>query len=615
MSQRTSVPRILQPLQNAIHRASVSREMGDSFDASGMNDTLDVEQGLDSIPEIDEPPLVDDEYILPASSRRGKFSVGGFLGRLVHLIWRMTMAVVAMIFRALSAVMLTLGWTLGSIYDVTLKRPMDFLGGSHSKASVLMTKYFVTALGLYLAWYFLRNPLSALVPSRGHADYDYHAPSIPASDLSELSARLQRLETAFSGIAADSIRDRGRLEGESRGREALTGRLTSLEAKVSQEASRSGQAEEQARKWERDGLGEVRREIQALQAQVAAAAHRAPGIGSDEQARTRLKELEERLGGVEGGVKEALEASKHAVKVDDKAGAAWWRKLAASSASGGQAAPALTIKSSDGQDVTRLIGHLVDGAVSRYSKDMLARQDFALYSGGAGVIPQLTSATYEIRPAGVRGSVVGWLTGRGFAVGRPPVTALHHELQVGHCWPFRGQQGQLGIQLSAPVFVQEVTIDHAAREVAFDMRSAPREMELWGLVEGAENVERYEAWRAERAREREERRVEAELAGEEAGVQEDAEDVAIPESLSAASGAPWVRVARMVYDAHAAQNVQTFAADEAYARLGVDVGLVALRIESNWGQDDFTCLYRVRVHGEALRPAPAPLPALEDDLP
>jgi SUN domain-containing protein 1/2 len=65
-----------------------------------------------------------------------------------------------------------------------------------------------------------------------------------------------------------------------------------------------------------------------------------------------------------------------------------------------QGKKALNIKASDSQDVTELIGHLVDTAMSRHSKDLITKADFALHSCGAVVIPSLTSDMHETRPQG-----------------------------------------------------------------------------------------------------------------------------------------------------------------------------------------------------------------------
>ncbi|KAF6744047.1 hypothetical protein DFP72DRAFT_1079098 [Ephemerocybe angulata] len=114
--------------------------------------------------------------------------------------------------------------------------------------------------------------------------------------------------------------------------------------------------------------------------------HPPPADANDEEARARLRALEKRVGSVEGGVKEALDIGKKLATAPPPAppsvpaapaasqGATWWNKIIQ-----------LRITTPDGQDVTGLITHLVDSAVSLTltTKDTLAKPDFALHSAGA----------------------------------------------------------------------------------------------------------------------------------------------------------------------------------------------------------------------------------------
>ncbi len=178
------------------------------------------------------------------------------------------------------------------------------------------------------------------------------------------------------------------------------------------------------------------------------------------------------------------------------------------------------------------------------------------------------------------------------------MTALHHELHNGHCWPFAGTQGQLGIALAALVYISDITIDHVAQEVAFDMRSAPKQMEVWGLVEGKDNIAKVKEWMTEKAA----KRAEALERGETVEIEE------YPKTLPRSP--QYVRVAAFSYDIHAPGHIQTFPVLPEVKDLGVDFGIVVLRILSNWGRDEFTCLYRVRVHGTQV--GEIPLPSAEE---
>jgi len=68
----------------------------------------------------------------------------------------------------------------------------------------------------------------------------------------------------------------------------------------------------------------------------------------------------------------------------------------------------------------------------------------------------------------------------------------------------------------------------------------------------------------------------------------------------------YIRIASFRYDIHAPNNVQTFPVLQEVRDLGVDFGVVALRVKNNWGRKEFTCLYRLRVHGQSLEEMPPP---------
>ncbi|GLB40413.1 putative sad1 / UNC-like C-terminal [Lyophyllum shimeji] len=608
-AQRASIPRNSEPprRQPSVPRGSIPRELPshDEPDTS-----MDIEQGLDSIPEVDENELHDTHHNQrqrrsvsrpPSSPSR----IGGPLGHLVNLALRTIARLLGLFLTVLSGLLYFCGQLLGTIFDIIFLRPFNW--ASRAGGAAVLMKYVVLGL-IVSAVYMLRDPLMQYIPTIGHTPV-YRAPDAPPTDIADLAARLQRIENVISGLSQDVERGRVRTENEAKAQLDLAGRLGELENRVVMEGRRAVEAETQARNAAKEGLGAVRHEVEVLQAQIQATqqqqqqqqqqSSRSEAAASDEEARAKVRALEERMGSMEGGVKEALELGKKALSSQGKVGpgAAWWNKLASGGATGSE----LTIKSSDGQDVTGLIKHLVDSSVSMYSKDTLARPDFALHSGGARVIPSLTSPTFEMRPANLRGQLLGLITGNGYAIGRPPITALHHEQHQGHCWPFAGQTGQLGVALAAPTYISDISIDHVAKEVAFDMRSAPREMEVWGMVEGKDNVAKVREW----MRERRERREQARERGEE--VEEEPE---YPNTLPRAP--QYVRIANFTYDIHSPRNVQTFPVDKEVQALGADFGIVVLMVKSNWGRDEYTCLYRLRVHGQQMGEVPLPHPSQEE---
>jgi len=149
-------------------------------------------------------------------------------------------------------------------------------------------------------------------------------------------------------------------------------------------------------------------------------------------------------------------------------------------------------------------------------------------------------ATIESTPNTTNHPVTGQVfTIMGFPVwhmSSSPSQILRPVAGPGRCWAFSGQEGRVVIKLGQVVRVTAVTIEHA-RPLP-DMRSAPRDMLLWDP------------------------------------------DGNIP-------------LLNLTYTIDTASSVvQTFP-------LAIPTKLSKLKIDflSNWGQEEYTCVYRVRVHG------------------
>ncbi|AWP15550.1 putative SUN domain-containing protein 1-like [Scophthalmus maximus] len=169
--------------------------------------------------------------------------------------------------------------------------------------------------------------------------------------------------------------------------------------------------------------------------------------------------------------------------------------------------------------------------------------DFALETQGARVISARCSETYRIRSACV--------TLFGFPLWYPyetPRTVIrgYPALLPGKCWAFPGVQGTLSISLSHPVRITHVTLDHLSQHNSptGQIDSAPKDFEVYGKENDTD---------------------EGTLLG------------------------------TFTYDENG-EPTQTFQlpqspSDRVYR-------FVELRVLSNWGHDEYTCLYRFRVHGK-----------------
>ncbi|KAK4053506.1 hypothetical protein OIV83_001674 [Microbotryomycetes sp. JL201] len=247
----------------------------------------------------------------------------------------------------------------------------------------------------------------------------------------------------------------------------------------------------------------------------------------------------------------------------------------------------VVIESRDGQNVTAIIHSLVDSALLRYSKDVLGRPDYALFSAGGRIVRSLTSPTYEPHPVGSARKALAWVTGSRAPRGLPPVIALQPGTTPGSCWPFAGQQGQIGIQLSRRIVPTDVTIEHASVDVAVDgsVASAPRDIEVWAVVDSPLHVERLAQYRhqqLEEAKRKSRTTIDEEIETEPTSVPP------TPNHMLLAVG---------TYDVTNPSPIQTFPVTSAAKHLAIPVNVVIVRVLSNHGEKSYTCLYRVRVGG------------------
>jgi SUN domain-containing protein 1/2 len=232
------------------------------------------------------------------------------------------------------------------------------------------------------------------------------------------------------------------------------------------------------------------------------------------------------------------------------------------------------LKSSGGSDPTPLLHDMITAALLKYSKDTLALPDYALFTAGARIVPSITTDTLVMRSANV---LERTLLGRKNVEGRSPATALHPDISVGNCWPFKGDQAQLGVLLTRRIVVTAITIEHASKDVALDVSTAPREVQVVSSRGGYRKL--------------------IFVVGHLGRVRKQGENERVSSSrmskLTCRDEAPdHLSLGTFTYDPSAPSHIQTFKVDPAIVDLGVDVGVVIFRVNSNWG-GDLTCLYRV----------------------
>lgn len=134
-----------------------------------------------------------------------------------------------------------------------------------------------------------------------------------------------------------------------------------------------------------------------------------------------------------------------------------------------------TLLHEDLVDTPFSVRSLIDAALLKYSKDTIAKADYALGSSGAFINEaQTVPAIPLVRPGFFR-----HLFGSA-GKGRHAGVVLSRENSPGFCYAFAGSEGSIGIELSAKVTVTDVTLEHAAKELVPEaaLGSAPKEVEF-----------------------------------------------------------------------------------------------------------------------------------------
>ncbi|XP_067151402.1 sperm-associated antigen 4 protein-like [Apteryx mantelli] len=169
-------------------------------------------------------------------------------------------------------------------------------------------------------------------------------------------------------------------------------------------------------------------------------------------------------------------------------------------------------------------------------EDRMQVSDWALKSSGATIDRQRTSKSYEWEDNWLCG--VCWF----LSAANPPDTILQPDVSPGHCWPFQGSRGQVVIRLPAQIRPTAVTVQHILK-ASGTISSAPRDFTVSGVdAEGEEET----------------------LLG------------------------------TFMYDEEK-EAIQTFPLKNELPRA---FQYIKLLIQSNWGNPEYTCIYRVQVHGK-----------------
>ena len=155
---------------------------------------------------------------------------------------------------------------------------------------------------------------------------------------------------------------------------------------------------------------------------------------------------------------------------------------------------------------------------------------------------------------------------------------------IGDCWCAPSTRGklQLAVVLPRPIAPTELVIEHVPAGELRDIGTVPKEVELWVQVKGREARRNLRTF-----------------------VSTMIPDINKPMSQRGKGkdtvkdlGETYIPIGRWTYDVNSLHNVQTFPVYFDLSEWSEATDRVVVRVNSNWGSKDETCLYRVKLHGK-----------------
>ncbi|XP_048360441.1 SUN domain-containing protein 3-like isoform X2 [Sphaerodactylus townsendi] len=181
---------------------------------------------------------------------------------------------------------------------------------------------------------------------------------------------------------------------------------------------------------------------------------------------------------------------------------------------------------------------MIDLAIKKY-EDPVQMADWAQKTLGATIDKQRTSGNYDIK-----NKDVCWFMPWIFCSAKPPDIVLEPDVNPGNCWAFQGSEGQVVIKLPQKIQLLAVTVEHIPKAISpsGNVSSAMKDF----VVSGLDNETDEET-----------------LLG------------------------------MFTYDIEK-ETIQTFHLKNQHSK---EFLYVKFKVWSNWGNSEFTCIYRLRVHG------------------
>ncbi|KAI0069394.1 hypothetical protein K474DRAFT_1714297, partial [Panus rudis PR-1116 ss-1] len=131
---------------------------------------------------------------------------------------------------------------------------------------------------------------------------------------------------------------------------------------------------------------------------------------------------------------------------------------------------------------------LVRNYATRHYAPFSHRNNLASSVNGAVIVPKITSGQY----------IGSWTHGtslkprkdqsRPHTTCRGPTALIEPQIDYSACWTIDGSYAQLGVLLETPALITNVSIGHIS---VLATPTAPRDIVIWGVVDGMENHYRH----------------------------------------------------------------------------------------------------------------------------
>ncbi|XP_025419059.1 uncharacterized protein LOC112689519 isoform X2 [Sipha flava] len=189
--------------------------------------------------------------------------------------------------------------------------------------------------------------------------------------------------------------------------------------------------------------------------------------------------------------------------------------------------------------IEQYVNMTMKSTLSIYDADKTGMVDYALESAGATVLGTRCTQTKPSTAALTMFGIPLWFISNG------PRLAIQPGVNPGQCWAFIGAKGFLVLKLSKTIQVTGFTIEHLPRSLSENgqIKSAPKDFSIWGLKHETD------------------------------------------------SNGKLLGKYQFKVDGPSLQYFSSVGTENVFS-------IVELRIESNHGHEEYTCLYRIRVHGD-----------------